>query len=368
MGGVVQKRSNPVPVNFRQPKPILISLTFAAECCVNTKTQGGAGHPRKCLGSTPPQVHTPSQINQMANIFNVPRYAGMMPVLPASYRPSAMLPSVGVTPLPAPSLPTIQQMEAPTAGLKEDSGRKMDLPAAVPRHAGHRMKLCPHKRQKSQCTDCGGSGICAHNRRRSQCTDCGGSGICTHKRQTSQCIDCGGSQVCPHKRQKSKCTDCGGSGICAHNRRRSQCTDCGGSEVCPHNRRKNTCTDCGGSSTCAHKRQKSQCIDCGGSQVCVKHKRLKRRCIFCPQAKDVCATHARVLCGWNGRKCRKCEEKAPATRWMHTVYDPRSGNPVRRFYEDEETAAAVARGEDPARVRARMLACRGRLLWKGRGW
>ena len=32
LGGVVQKRSNPVPVNFRQPKPILISLTFAAEC------------------------------------------------------------------------------------------------------------------------------------------------------------------------------------------------------------------------------------------------------------------------------------------------------------------------------------------------
>ena len=34
LGGVVQKRSNPVPVNFRQPKPILISLTFAAECTV----------------------------------------------------------------------------------------------------------------------------------------------------------------------------------------------------------------------------------------------------------------------------------------------------------------------------------------------
>ena len=84
-------------------------------------------------------------MDQMANIFGVPRYAGM---LPASYQPSAMLPSVGVTPLPAPSLPTIQQMEAPTAGLKEDTGRKMDLPAAVPRHAGHRMKLCPHKRQR----------------------------------------------------------------------------------------------------------------------------------------------------------------------------------------------------------------------------
>ena len=180
--------------------------------------------------------------------------------------------------------------------MKEDSGRKMELPAAVPRHAGHRKKLCPHKRQKSRCTDCGGSGICAHNRRRSQCTDCGGS------------------QLCPHKRQKS------------------------------------------------------QCIDCGGSQVCVKHKRLKRCCIFCPQAKDVCATHVQVLGGWNGRKCRKCEEKAPAARWMHTVYDPRSGNPVRHFYEDEEIAGAVARGEDPARVREKLLACRGRWLWKGRGW
>ena len=99
----------------------------------------------------------------------------------------------------------------------------------------------------------------------------------------------------------------------------------------------------------------------------MKHKRMKRACVCCPQAKDVCATHARVLCGWNGRKCRKCEEKAPAARWMHTVYD-RDGNAVCRFYEDEEIAAGVARGEDPARVRARMFACRGILLFKGRGW
>ena len=99
----------------------------------------------------------------------------------------------------------------------------------------------------------------------------------------------------------------------------------------------------------------------------MKHKRMKRACVFCPQAQHVCATHALVLYGWNGRKCRKCEEKAPAARWMHTVYD-RDGNAVRRFYEDEEIAAGVTRGEDPARVRARMFACRGKRLFKGRGW
>ena len=140
--------------------------------------------------------------------------------------------------------------------------------------------------------------------------------------------------------------------------------DCAGGSICQRKRRRSQCKDCGGSSICPHKQRRSTCIECGGSQVCVDHKRLKRECVFCPPAKSVCAKHARVLYGWNGRKCRMCEKKAPATRWMHTVYD-RDGKALRRFYEDEEIAAWVARGEDLEDVRARMFACRGKPLFRG---
>ena len=50
-----------------------------------------------------------------------------------------------------------------------------------------------YNKYKSQCKDCGGSGICEHSRIRWLCKDCGGSGICEHSRQRSQCKDCGGS-------------------------------------------------------------------------------------------------------------------------------------------------------------------------------
>ena len=117
--------------------------------------------------------------------------------------------------------------------------------------------------------------------------------------------------------------------------------------------------DCGGVSTCEHKRQRSQCIDCGGSAVCVKHKWIKKRCIFSPQANEVCAKHARVLHGWNCRKCRECKELALACSWKHTLYH-RDGTVEGHFYE--EIAAGAARGEKEADVRARVLACRGTLL------
>ena len=62
--------------------------------------------------------------------------------------------------------------------------------------------LCEHKRQKSQCKECGGSGVCEHNRVKHKCKDCGGSssGLCEHKRQKSRCKDCGGSGLCKHIR------------------------------------------------------------------------------------------------------------------------------------------------------------------------
>ena len=73
---------------------------------------------------------------------------------------------------------------------------------------------CPHGRQRSQCKECGGSGICEHGRVRSKCKECGGSEICEHGRRRSQCKECGGSQICEHGRQRYVCKEC------AHDRAR----------------------------------------------------------------------------------------------------------------------------------------------------
>ena len=40
--------------------------------------------------------------------------------------------------------------------------------------------ICPHGRERSQCTECGGAGICPHQRQRSRCKECGGASICQH--------------------------------------------------------------------------------------------------------------------------------------------------------------------------------------------
>jgi len=68
--------------------------------------------------------------------------------------------------------------------------------------------------------------MCIHKRQKSQCIECGGSSMCIHKRQKSICIECGGSSVCIHKRLKSHCIECGGSSICEHGRRRGDCKEC----------------------------------------------------------------------------------------------------------------------------------------------
>ena len=78
-------------------------------------------------------------------------------------------------------------------------------------------------------------------------------------------------------------------------------------------------------------------------------------------SQEMCAKHARVLYSWNGRKCRECKELALACRWKHTLYH-RDGTVQGHFYEDEEIAAGVTRGEKEADVRARVFACRGTLL------
>jgi len=50
--------------------------------------------------------------------------------------------------------------------------------------------------------------------------------LCPHKRQRNKCIECGGSQICIHKRLRIKCIDCDGASICIHKRQRNDCKKC----------------------------------------------------------------------------------------------------------------------------------------------
>ena len=120
---------------------------------------------------------------------------------------------------------------------------------------------CAHGRQKSECKDCGGSGICEHGRIRRICKDCGGSSICEHGRLKSQCKACGGSSICEHRIQKAQCKACEGSAICEHRIQKALCKACGGIAFCEHGRRKAQC------SLCAHCKHEKRKIDCG---VCYK--------------------------------------------------------------------------------------------------
>ena len=168
---------------------------------------------------------------------------------------------------------------------------------------------CKHKRQRSQCKDCGGSSICEHKRQRFRCKDCGGSSICEHGRRRSQCKDCGGSSICEHGRQRSQCKDCGGSSLCEHKRQRSRCKDCGGSSLCEHGRRRSQCKDCGGSSICEHGRQRSQCKDC-----CPAELQYERFCHVCGEKEA-----KRRKYGTPG-VCAQCDESIPE-RIEHKVKD-----------------------------------------------
>jgi len=110
--------------------------------------------------------------------------------------------------------------------------------------AQRKGNVCPHNCEKSQCKECGGSGLCPHQRRRRECKECGGARICPHQRIRSTCKECGGASICPHQRQRSHCKECGGASICQHQRRRSQCKECGGASICQHQRRRSRCKEC----------------------------------------------------------------------------------------------------------------------------
>jgi hypothetical protein len=161
-----------------------------------------------------------------------------------------------------------------------------------------RYIICPHKRRRSQCKECGGTSICPHQRRRNDCKECGGTSICSHQRKRHECKDCGGTSICPHQRLRSRCKECGGSSICPHQRIRSACKECGGTSICPHQRQRNRCKECGGSGICPHQRQRSLCKDCGGTSIC-PHQRKRSRCKECGGA-SICP-HQRIR-----SQCKEC--------------------------------------------------------------
>ena len=54
--------------------------------------------------------------------------------------------------------------------------------------------------------------------------------LCRHKKRKTRCIDCGGSGICQHGNFKSLCLEYIPSGFCGHVKRNSLCTDCGAGE------------------------------------------------------------------------------------------------------------------------------------------
>jgi len=143
--------------------------------------------------------------------------------MPAIWRPNVgrVLPDVDVdvgATEDASSKETKRKRAPPTKGPCEHGVK--------PRSKCKVCSACPHGKRRTQCKECGGSGICEHGRQRPQCKECGGSGICEHGRIRSKCKECGGSQICQHSCERSKCKECGGASICEHGRRRSRCKEC----------------------------------------------------------------------------------------------------------------------------------------------
>ena len=87
--------------------------------------------------------------------------------------------------------------------------RKTCLSCKANRAKQRKKYLCPHKKRKTYCVECGGGSICVHKKRKTQCVECDGSGICIHKKRKTQCVECCGSGICIHKKGKNKCKLCG---------------------------------------------------------------------------------------------------------------------------------------------------------------
>ena len=107
-----------------------------------------------------------------------------------------------------------------------------------------KMFLCEHKKQKSRCEVCGGSGFCRHRKRIENCNECGKKYFCIHRRKKNSCKMCTGSCICIHGKRRQYCKECGGSSLCIHNRQRYHCYECGGKGICIHLNRKHRCKIC----------------------------------------------------------------------------------------------------------------------------
>jgi len=66
-------------------------------------------------------------------------------------------------------LPSLDN-QGPDAGLAMQQPRSAK--PALSKGIKKESKKCPHGKQKSVCSDCGGSGLCQHGRRKSKCTKC----------------------------------------------------------------------------------------------------------------------------------------------------------------------------------------------------
>jgi hypothetical protein len=102
------------------------------------------------------------------------------------------------------------------------------------------IRICAHRKRRTECRDCGGSsyisylsypsrlcGICKHGRLKTACNDCG-SCYCVHN-EILYCIECGGNALSVHGRQqKIRCKECVGSSVCEHANLKHLCKECGG--------------------------------------------------------------------------------------------------------------------------------------------
>jgi len=81
----------------------------------------------------------------------------------------------------------------------------LDFKGRISIFDGKELK-CEQDRQRSQCKECGDSGICEHIRRKSQCKEYDGSGICEPAGRGPSARSVG-SSICKHGRERSMCKE-----------------------------------------------------------------------------------------------------------------------------------------------------------------
>lgn len=121
--------------------------------------------------------------------------------------------------------------------------------------------VCPHRRSRYHCTQCGGGYRCVHGLFRYACVQCRVERPCEHGLQTVFCWKCDSGVVCPHGRFTRECLPCAGSAVCVHGTHRRNCPVC--------------------RPACVHGRPPFRCVPCGRG-VCPRHPTvLKHDCAKC---------------------------------------------------------------------------------------